>query len=280
MTISRKAGRAGAALAGVLLAASALLGGAASAPAAEETAPHWGQYQWHGGQEKADVRAFWLVDRTGSATTSDAIAAVAAAWNQARADHFPELPYIAVHRDPSNVGRCFVNRQAGYSVASACMLPFSVGGSETLTRLAGEPHLTGAAIGIAPGLSPEQTLTAVCHAMGELMGLETSDEEESCMSDEPPTQQVRWYTEDDEEAILDLYEHNEPGNAAVTTTTSAAGNTTTTVDATTTTQAPASTTTTVQATTTTTEAPTTSSSLPVTVPSLPGLDGSGDQEDE
>ena len=248
------------------MAASAVLVGATSAPAAEEAAPHWGQYQWNGGQEKADVRAFWLVDRTGHATTSDAISAVAAAWNQARADHFPELPYIAVHRDPSNAGRCFVNRQAGYSVASACMLPFSVGGSESLTRLAGAPHHTGGAIGIGPGLSPEQTITAVCHAMGELMGLETSDEEESCMSDEAPTQQVRWYTDDDEEAILDLYEHNEPGNPAVTTTTSQS--TTTTAGASTTsTTAQASTTTTV-ASTTSTVASTTSTSSVITLPDV------------
>ena len=274
MTISRKAGRAGASLAGVLLAASALLASAASAPAAEETAPHWGQYQWYGGQEKADARAFWIVDRTGNTRTGDAIAAVAAAWNDARASSFPELPYIAVHRDSSNIGRCFVNREAGYSVASACMLPFPVSGSESLTRLAGAPHLTGGAIGISPGLSAEQTLTAVCHAVGELVGLEVSDEDESCMSDAPLTQQVRWYTEDDEEAIVDLYEHNEPGNPAVTTTTAAQNTTTTSAQATTTTEA---TTTTVETTTTTTEATTTTSSV-ITVPDVT-LPLGGDEEE-
>jgi hypothetical protein len=274
MKISTRARRTGAALAGTLLAASVFLGTAPGAPAQEQSDPHWGQYQWYGGQEKADVRAFWLVDRTGNTRTSDAIAAVAGAWNQARAERFPALPYIAVHRDSANAGRCLVNREAGYSLATACTLPFPVGRSENITRLAGNPHLTGGAIGISPGLSPEQTITAVCHAIGELMGLEASDDEDSCMSDEPPTQDVRWYTEDDEEAVLDLYEHNEPGNPAqVTTTTAAQATTSTTAQATTSTTAEAATTTTVAPTTTTTVESTTTSSSLVSIPevSIPDL---------
>ena len=276
MLLSTKARRAGAALAGTLLGASALLAGATRSPAAEETAPHWGEYQWYGGAERADVRAFWLFDRTGDANTSRALAAVAGAWNDARARRFPELPHIAVHRDTSNEGKCFVNAQQGYSVASACTLPFPVGGSETVVRLAGSPHLTGGAIGISPGLSAEQAVTAACHAVGRLMGLERTGQDESCMSDEPLTQEIRWYTENDEEAVLDLYAHDERGNAGSSTTTTLNDSTTTTIEDTTTTTIEDttsttlndSTTTTIEDTTTTTTAP-----LPeVTIPDL-GLEG-------
>ncbi len=81
---------------GRLLAASTLVGAATPAAAQDPPAPaHWGNYQWFGGRETADVRAFWLVDRTGDRTLNAIIAWVAQAWNSARST-YPELPYIAV----------------------------------------------------------------------------------------------------------------------------------------------------------------------------------------
>lgn len=207
-SLSRAARRPLAALSGGLLAASALLG--AAAPAVAQTpAAHWGNYEWFGGQEKADIRAFWLFDRTGDPTLNSIIAWVADAWNGARADH-PELPYIAVYRDDANAGKCFVNRTPGYSVASACTLrSLSTFGIKGIAATQGSPHFTGGAFAISDGLSFEDAFTAVCHNFGHIMGLADSDDDQSCMSHDVAPAKVKWYGQGDADAVLALYGHDD-----------------------------------------------------------------------
>lgn len=207
-SVTRAARRPLAMLAGGAFVASAMLG-TGTAAGAEEPDPHWGNYQWSGGQEKADIRAFWLFDRTGDPTQNAIIQWVADQWNAARAD-YPELPYTAVYRDDANAGKCFVNKTPGYSVASACMLrSLSAFGIKGIAATNGSPHLVGGAFGISDGLSFEDAFTAVCHNFGHIMGLPDSDDEESCMSHDVTPGQIKWYGPGDTEAVLDLYGHDD-----------------------------------------------------------------------
>ncbi|HWC11966.1 MAG TPA: matrixin family metalloprotease [Acidimicrobiales bacterium] len=245
-------------MAGVLVAAAALLPAAPSATA-QSSAPHWGPYQWDGGSQTADVRAFWLFDRTGDASANATIKAVVDAWNAARDDH-PELPFIAVYQDDANAGRCFVNNTPGFSVASACMIPENIHEVKSIAaRNPGESgHLVGAAFAISEGLGAEEQFTVVCHAFGHVMGLDDSENTGSCMHPASSADELRWYDADDADAILGLYDHDD--NAPATTTTTDAPTTSTTVgDTTTTTEAPSTTT-----STSTTSTSTTSTSTPST----------------
>ncbi len=195
-------------VAGGLLMGSTLVGGA-SAAAAQAPAPHWGNYQWFGGQEKASVRAFWLFDRTGDPTLNAIIKYVTDEFNRARTAH-PELPYIAVYRDDAHAGQCFVNRTPGYSVASACtMRSLSAFGIKGLAATHGSPHFVGGAFAISDGLTVEDAVTAVCHNFGHVMGLADSDDPESCMNHKAPAGQIKWYGQGDTDAILDLYGHDD-----------------------------------------------------------------------
>jgi hypothetical protein len=253
------------ALACTFVAAAALASTVPTATAQPAPAPHWGLYKWDGGTQTADVRAFWLFDRTGDASAHDTIRFVVNAWNAAR-DDFPELPFIGLYQDDANAGRCFVNNTPGWSVASACMMPRDIHGVKSITARNPDAsgHLLGAAFAISEGLGPPEQLTVVCHAFGHVMGLDDSENEGSCMFPGSAPGQIRWYDEADTEAILSLYEHDE--NAPATTTTSAPTTTTTAATATTTTVAP---------TTTTTVAPTTTTVAPTTTTSSTLLDCSG-----
>ena len=195
-------------LVGGLLTASTLVGGASPA-GAQPPAPHWGNYQWYGGQEKADVRAFWLVDRTGDPTLNAIIKYVADAVNASRAEH-PELPYIALYRDDANAGRCFVNQTPGYSMASACMIrSLSLFGIKGLAATHGSPHFIGGAFAVSDGLTVEEAVTVVCHNFGHLMGLPDSNDDLSCMKHDFPSGQMKWYQQGDVDAILALYDHDD-----------------------------------------------------------------------
>ncbi|HEX3622804.1 MAG TPA: NHL repeat-containing protein, partial [Acidimicrobiales bacterium] len=152
--------------------------------AANACPPHWGRYKWDGGATTADIRAFWLFDRTGDARMHGVIKAVTDAWNSVRGAH-PELPFIGVVVDDANVGACFLNGTAGYSVASACMVPPSVTGAGPTIEVANAcaaGHLVGAAFAVTPGLSTDDAITAVCHTVGQLLGLRASSDPTSCMS--------------------------------------------------------------------------------------------------
>ena len=246
-------------MAGALMATAALLPATPLAAAQSAPPPHWGNYQWSDGEETADVRAFWLVDRTGDALTQTLISHVANAWNAAR-EEFPELPYIAVHRDAS-AGACFVNETPGFSVASACMIrnvPWVKAMAATNADDTG--HLVGAAFAISDGMDWKEALTSICYGFGHLLGLDDSDNEESCMNPTSTPDQFKWYDDADAEAVLSLYGHDD-GPDASTTTTAVPATTTTVAPATTTTVAPA-TTTTVEPTTTTVE-PTTTTTAPL-----------------
>ena len=252
-TVRKKARRPFVAAAAAVLAAGTVL---AAAPAPAETnSAHWGNYQWSGGAEEAEVRAFWLFDRTGDPTVNYWINSVANAWNTARTEN-PDLPYVAVHKDDANVGKCFVNNAPGWSAASACMFPGEVFGLNGLfaANPDSEGHMIGGAFAVSTGLTANESFTVVCHYMGRLMGLENSEDSDSCMSTDIGEDEVKWYDANDEAAILSLYDHSE--NDEPTTTTTEAPETTTTTEApetTTTTEAPA--------TTTTTEAPATTTTL-------------------
>jgi hypothetical protein len=262
---SRKSARylTGLVSAGLLLSLTGL-GASAPAVAATTPLPHWGPYQWSGGAEKIPERAFWLWDRTGNQAMHDVIGQVAGGWNSARTQH-PELPYIAVQRDDANIGRCFVNQTAGYSLATACAMPKNIEGVKGLAarNADAQGHLVGAAMAVSDGLSTAETFSVVCHTIGHLMGLENSDDTGSCMSHVFDPAAFKWYTQQDADAVLSLYGHTDPGGVTVTTSTSTSvPATTTTVQATTTT-VPV-TTTTVPATTTT-EATTTTTSITIPV---------------
>ena len=233
-----------------LVAAAALASAAPSATAQSAPAAHWANYEWNGGSQTADLRAFWLFDRTGDASSQGTIRFVVDAWNAARDDH-PGLPFIGLYRDDANVGRCFVNQTPGYSVASACMMPKDIHGVKAIAARNSDAsgHLVGAAFAIGEGLGAEELLTVVCHAFGHVMGLEDSTNPGSCMSPTSTPGQATWYDGDDADAIIGLYDHDE--NAPATTTTVAPATTTTVEPTTTTTEVPA-TTTTVEPTTTTT----------------------------
>ncbi|MDQ3980302.1 MAG: cadherin-like domain-containing protein [Actinomycetota bacterium] len=196
-----------AALWGGLLATATLV--ALSSPAqAAEPAPHWGHYQWAGGQETAAVRAFWLVDRTADPTLNYIIQGVADAWNSAR-DANPELPFVAVYRDNANPGKCFVNETPGYSIASACIVPgISTFGSKGLFASKGSPHFLGAAFAVSDGLPYEEAFNVVCHSFGHLMGLPDSNDTQSCMSHNFSAP-AKWYRAADAEAVLALYAHDD-----------------------------------------------------------------------
>jgi hypothetical protein len=119
-------------------------------------------------------------------------------------------------------------------------------------------------------MAPEQMLTAVCHSLGHVMGLQTTTDATSCMSADVPPGAAKWYTQDDADYILDVYDHSDTGGG---TTTSAAPTTTTTAPATTvapttSTSAPATTTT---APATTTSAPTTTITLPDVTTTVPDI---------
>ena len=159
-TARNRARRSLAALGGGLLAASVLAGAGPPAHAqGAQAAAHWGHYQWAGGQEKASVRAFWLLDRTGDETLSYIIQGVAEAWNQAR-DENPELPFVAVYRD--SAGQCFVNETPGYSIASACMIRgLNTFGTKGLFASRGSPHFLGAAFAVSDGLNYEEAFNVV-----------------------------------------------------------------------------------------------------------------------
>ena len=201
-------------LCGGLLATAALAGPVTPAVAADPAPAHWGQYQWNGGQDKAGVRAFWLFDRTGDPTMNAIIQWVADAWNGARGQ-YPELPFIAVYKDNANVGRCFVNRAEGWSVASACMMPgLSAFGIKGISATHGTPHFLGGAFAISDGLSVNDAFTAVCHNFGHIMGLPDSTDNASCMKHDVAPGEIRWYGPGDTDAVLALYDHDD-GQAPV-----------------------------------------------------------------
>jgi VCBS repeat-containing protein len=207
--VARAARRPLAILSGGLLVGSTLIGATATPAAAADPVAHWGNYQWSGGAEKADVRAFWLFDRTGNTTMNAIIQHVADAWNGARADH-PQLPYIAVYRDDANAGKCFVNRTPGYSVASACMMrSLSAFGIKGLAATDGSPHFGGAAFAVSDGLSFKEAFTVVCHNFGHIMGLADSNDDQSCMKHDFSPDKLKWYGQGDAEAVLGLYGHGE-----------------------------------------------------------------------
>lgn len=222
-------------LLGALVAGAALLPAGPTATAQSAPAPHWGEYKWNGGTETAPVRAFWLVDRSGDPTTNVLISHVANAWNAARAD-FPDLPFIAVHKDAA--GPCFVNETPGFSVASACMfqnIPWAKVMAATNPDDTG--HMVGAAFAISAGMDWEEALTAVCYGFGVILGLDESDNEDSCMHPASTPGEFKWYDDADAEAVLDLYDHDDSPEPTTTTTS-------TTVDPTTTSTSSTSTTTT------------------------------------
>jgi hypothetical protein len=215
--------------------------------------PHWSTYSW--GPEKADVRAFWLFDRTGDPTAHGALQNAVGGWNAARDTH-PDLPFIALHQDDANIGQCSVNRSPGFSLATACLIPENTQGVKAISARNPDAngHLVGGALAVSDGLSAQDMATAVCHALGIVMGLESTNEVASCMSSTFVSGTAKWYTQADADYILDVYEHSDAPGATTTTssTTTAPTTTTTTVPATTTTE-PTTTTTTVPATTTTTD---------------------------
>ena len=247
---------------GVLAAGLLVAVGSGSPLAAQSTSPHWGTYKWNAGAETASIRAFWLIDRTGDQAMHDSIKFVADAWNAAR-DTNPELPYIAVHQDDANVGRCVVNQTAGYSFATACAVPNNIENVRGLAaRNAGaDGHLVGGAIAISDGLTREETVSVVCHTVGHLMGLDNSEDTGSCMSHAFEAGVVKWYTQADADAVLALYQHDESG-ATTTTSTTVGSTTTTTVATTSTTEAPTTTTTAPPDSTTTTAPPDTTTTAP------------------
>jgi hypothetical protein len=218
--------------------------------------PHWSTYQF--GTEHADVRAYYLFDRTGSQTAHDALKATVGGWNAAR-DTYPNLPYIALYQDDANIGQCFVNRTAGYSLATACLIPDNVEGVKSIAARNPDAtgHLIGAALAVSDGLSAPDTMTAVCHSLGVVMGLESTTEAASCMSSTFVSGAAKWYTQADADYILAVYQHSD---LAGTTTTTAVATTSTTAAATTTI---APTTTTSAAVTTTSAPATTTTLLPV-----------------
>ena len=195
-------------LTGGLVAASALLGATTSASVAAP-APHWGNYEWSAGQVKGNIRGFWLFDRTGDPTMNAIINYVANAWNGARAEH-PELPYTGVYVDNATVGKCFVNQTAGWSIASACMMPgLSQFGIKGISATHGTTHLTGGAFAVSDGLSFEEAFTVVCHNFGRLMGLPVSAETGSCMHPASTPGVLKWYGQGDTDAVLGLYGHDD-----------------------------------------------------------------------
>ncbi|MGQ0743596.1 MAG: hypothetical protein ACT4OS_04515 [Acidimicrobiales bacterium] len=211
--------RAVAAITGTLLGATTLLAGAGPAPAAEEdkapAAAHWGRYQWDGGKIEAKDRAFWLFDRTDDPMLHSIIEAVAASWNAAREQNLAldgdkafETPFVRVHRDDKNAGQCFVNETAGYSVASACKLPFGdfkVISARSTTDKNG--HLRGGAFALGEGLEFADAVTAVCRGFGVIMGIDPRDADpDSCMTkDSVPKGKLLWYGPKDIAAINSLY---------------------------------------------------------------------------
>ena len=211
--VSRAARRPLAALWGGLLVTSAVL--AVGSPAgAAEPAPHWGFYQWAGGQERAPVRAYWLLDRMGDPTMSYILQGVADAWNAAREEN-PELPFVALYSDPENAGKCFVNETPGYSIASACMMRgLSTFGVKGLFASKGSPHSLGGAFAVSDGLSYEEAFNVICHNFGHLMGLPDSSDSQSCMKHEFGPGPAKWYRAADAEAVLALYAHDD-GQAPV-----------------------------------------------------------------
>ena len=191
---------------------AAVAGAATPAVAADAPAAHWGNYQWSG--QKAGVRAFWLVDRTGDPTMNAIIQWEADAWNAARVHH-PGLPYIAVYKDNANVGQCFVNRTEGFSVASACMMPsLSTFGIKGISATHGAPHFIGGAFGISDGLSFNDAFTAICHNFGHILGMPDSSDAASCMNHNVAPGEIKWYAPGDTNALLALYGHDD-GQAPV-----------------------------------------------------------------
>jgi VCBS repeat-containing protein len=212
-SLTRAARRPLALLSGVLLATSALIGAAAPATA-QAPAPHWGQFEWNGGQTKVPVRAFVLFDRTGDPTTSAIVKYVSDWWNGQRVDH-PELPYSSVYRDDANAGACFVNHTPGYSIASACRIrSLSTFGIQGISATFGDPHFVGGAFAVSDGLTLNEAFTTVCHNFGHVMGLADSVDDGSCMSHGLAPDQLRWYAPADMAAILALYQHDD-GQAPV-----------------------------------------------------------------
>ena len=249
-----------------MAATAALVGLAVPGPATAVTAPpHWGRYQWFGGNEKADIRAYWLFDRTGNAQMHKVINAVAGGWNAARTS-LPELPYIAVYQDDAHAGSsCFVNRTPGYSVASTCTMPQDIHGVTGLAARNADAggHLVGAAFAVSEGLTDNQAISVTCHVLGHVMGLEDSDDATSCMSPTAPAPRddFKWYTPADAEYILDVYAHSDSGASTTTSTTAPTSTTTPSNTTTSTTMQPTTTSTTEAPTTTsTTEAPSTTTS--------------------
>ncbi len=195
-----------AAVSAVLVTAAMLLTTGPTAGAQEPRA-HWGPYQF--GKQKANVRAFWLIDRTGDPRLNSIIKYVTDAWNSARKNN-PQFPYIAVYRDNANVGRCFVNQTPGYSIASACMMrSLSEFGIKGIAATKGRPHFLGGAFAVSDGLSFKEAFTVVCHNVGHLLGLPDSDDERSCMKHEFGPGPAKWYGAGDARAMLDLYGHDD-----------------------------------------------------------------------
>ena len=221
--------------------AAALYSTVPTATAQSAAAPHWGNFKWNGGSQTLDLRAFWLFDRTGNASAHVTIKYVVDAWNAARDDN-PKLPFIGIVVDDANAGRCFVNNSPGWSVASACMMPKDIHGVKAVAARNPDSagHLLGAAFAIGEGLDGAEQLAVVCHAFGHVMGLDDSENDESCMFPTSSANEVKWYDEDDAAAILELYDHDE--NAPATTTTAGPTTSTTAPPASTTTVAPTTTT--------------------------------------
>jgi hypothetical protein len=258
MTRHKSWGIVGTLAVGGALAVSALVGG--NEVGAQTPQPHWGPYKWSGGSETAAVRAFYLLDRTGNQAMHDAIGAVANGWNSARTAH-PELPFVAVQLDDANVGRCFINAIPGWSIASACSIQNNIDGVNGLAgrNADAQGHLTGAAISIRDGLSAADTFTVACRTIGQIIGLPTSANPASCMSG-ALNNTSKWLVQADADAVLALYNHQDPGGPIVTSTTT----TSTTMPAstsTTSTTVPAST-----STSSTSTSTSTSITIPITIP--------------